>query len=131
MRRLHLIVGLLAIAAFLLTGMIMRTHTPPLIGLSSEIRMMYRSRHLYILAAAIANLLLGLYLRLQPAGWRRILQYLGSILFLVAPVLLILAFAAEPPAGLTGNTGRSSFGQYALFGGAVAHFLGAAGTKPK
>src|SRR5712692_9754838 len=131
MRRLHLIAGLLAIAAFLITGMIMRTHTPPMLELSAEIRMMYRSRHLYILAAALANLLLGLYLRLEPTRWRRVLQLLGSILFLIAPVLLILAFAAEPPAGLTDNIWRGSFGQFALFGGGVAHFLAAAGAMRK
>lgn len=130
-RRAHLIAGLLAIAAFLMTGMIMRTHAPPMAGLSHEIRLMYRSRHLYILAAAIANLLLGLYLVRQPTVGRRILQHLGSMLFLIAPVLLVLAFAAEPPAGLTDHTWRSSLGQYALFGGGIAHLLAAAGATRK
>ena len=129
MRRLHLIIGLLVIAAFLITGQIMRRHTPPMEAMSDDIRLMYRSRHIYILASGLVNLLLGLYLSNRAAGWRRILQLLGSMLFLISPLLLILAFAAEPAHGLTGRTWRSSFGLYALFGGGVAHLLGA-GVSP-
>jgi len=126
MRRVYLITGILAIVAFLITGAIMRTHTPPMITLTDDIRLMYRSRHLYILAGGVANLLLGLYLSINVGGWRRRLQYLGSVLFLIAPILLTLAFFAEPSHGLTEDTWRSSFGLYALFGGGMAHFLGAA-----
>ncbi len=78
MRRLHLILGLAAVLAFLLTGQILSHHHPKMELLSAEVRMMYLSRHIYPLGAALVNIALGLYLSVRPAGWRRILQQLGS-----------------------------------------------------
>ena len=118
--------GTAARRVHLITRVFMLGHTPPMITLTDDIRLMYRSRHPYILAGGVANLLLGLYLSINVGGWRRRLQYLGSVLFLIAPILLTLAFFAEPSHGLTEDTWRSSFGLYALFGGGMAHFLGAA-----
>jgi len=36
-------------------------------------RMMFLSRHIYLLGSALVNLMLGLYLRTESVGWRRIL----------------------------------------------------------
>jgi len=47
MRRIHLILGLLGVIAFLLTGQFMRHHSPPMQLLTPELRMMYVSRHIY------------------------------------------------------------------------------------
>jgi len=60
-------------------------------------RMLYRSRHIYILLAGVLNLGLGAYFR--PAGelWRRVLQLLGSLMIVVATILFVLAFMYEPP----------------------------------
>jgi hypothetical protein len=42
------------------------------------------------------NILLGTYLIRQPAGWRRILQCVGSVLMIIATCLLVAAFVREP-----------------------------------
>jgi hypothetical protein len=110
MRRIHLIVGLLGIIAFLLTGQVMGHHRPRMEQVSAEVRMMYVSRHIYLLGAALVNMALGLYLRLQPAGWRRVLQQIGSLLILFSPVILVMAFLSEPAYGLAGRGWRSYFG---------------------
>lgn len=128
MRRLHLIIGLIALDVFVLTGLFMRTHMPPMITLSSDVRLMYRSRHIYLLAAALLNVLLGVYLTVCPPGWRRSLQQLGSVLFMIAPVLVLFAFVSEPDHGFLGISWRSYYGVIALFAGSIAHLL-SAGTQ--
>ena len=41
MRRVHLIVGLLGVVAFLITGQLMSHHSPPVRALTLDVHMMY------------------------------------------------------------------------------------------
>ena len=70
MRKLHFILGWLTVIAFLITGQVMRHHAPPLVTMSDTVRLMYRSRHIYVLAAGLLHLMLGIYWR-PLDGWRR------------------------------------------------------------
>ena len=90
--------------------------------------MMYVSRHIYLLAAALVNTVLGLYLELDPSNWRRGLQLVGSMLMLVSVFSLTLAFVVEPPLGMAGRGWRSSVGLIALFAGVMAHLVAKAGA---
>jgi hypothetical protein len=130
MRKLHLTTGLLGILVFAMTGQAMRLHKPPTRSLEDGQRMMFLSRHIYILGSALVNLTLGLYLKLQDRGWRRNLQVAGSLLILLWLVLLTLAFVDEPGAGIAGRSSQSSFGWFAVLLGALAHFFAKAGTAP-
>ena len=130
MRRAHLIVGLLGVLAFLITGQVMRHHNPKMQFLSPEVHMMYVSRHIYLLGAALVNMVLGLYFPLRPPGWRRALEQLGSFLILLSPLLLLLSFASEPELGLAGRGWRSHLGLYLLFGGVMTQFLSSIATAP-
>jgi hypothetical protein len=123
MRRIHLIFGVLGVVAFLLTGQLMKHHAPPTRLLPPDVHMMYVSRHIYLLGAALVNLVLGLYLREQPSGWRRILQWAGSLLILLSAVSLLMAFIAEPSFGIAGRSFRSYFGLIGLFAGVMTHFV--------
>jgi hypothetical protein len=96
MRRLHLVVGLVGLAAFLASGQYMDRGYDPLRGLDDTTRMLFRSTHIYLLFAALLNLALGLYLEAEPPGWRRWLQRVGSALVAVAPLLLATGFLTEP-----------------------------------
>lgn len=116
MRRAHLTIGLVGVAVFLLTGQFMAQHTPPVRALSPDVRMMYISRHIYLLGSAIVNLVLGLYLAQFALGWKRGLQQVGSMLFLVAPVLLTIASFLEPERGLAGRSWWSTLPLFALLG---------------
>jgi hypothetical protein len=77
-RKLHLTVGIIAVIAFLITGQFMRHHTPPMPTLTDGTRLMFRSRHIYILSAGLVNLVLGVYLQRQAKGWRRAVQGAGA-----------------------------------------------------
>ena len=97
-------------------------------ALSDAVRMVFRSRHIYILASGLVNLMLGLYL--QPLKGRSgTVQRTGSGLLLVSPVLLISGFALETAAGAHPGGMWSQFGLYALFGGSMLHFASSLGRR--
>jgi hypothetical protein len=129
-RRIHLIVGLIGVVAFLLTGQAMKHHVPNIHTLSAEVQLMYVSRHIYLLGAALVNLVLGLYLKEHPAGWRYHLQQIGSLLILLSVLSLLMAFSSEPPLGFAGRGWRSYTGMIALFAGVMAHLAASVGSQP-
>jgi hypothetical protein len=59
-------------------------------------RMLYRTRHIYILLSGLLHLGIGSYFRCRSERVRRILQLLGSLLITVAPILFIIGFFREP-----------------------------------
>ena len=128
LRRVHLVVGIAGLVAFVLSGQLLGRHHPAMDALPGELRMMYVSRHIYLLAGALVNAVLGLYLQLQPSGWRRVPQVIGSIFILASVLPLSLAFLAEPPLGLAGRGWRSYFGLIALFVGVMMHLVASIGA---
>ena len=100
MKLLHIVVGAFVLFAFLLTGQYMNYLNVRSGALGDATRMMFRSRHIYILLASLVNLAIGTYFVRRTGGWRRMLQTFGSILVLAAPLLLLAAFFTEP--GLPG-----------------------------
>lgn len=123
MRRLHLAVGVLTVVTFLITGQFMGHHTPPMAALSDSVRLMFRSRHIYILAAGLVNLLMGLYLQRQTRGWRKVVQAIGSAFLIASPALLIVAFTVKPGLGFREHMRWSQDGLFLLFGGSMAHLV--------
>ena len=121
MRNLHLAVGVLAVIAFLITGQFMRHHAPPMVAMSDSARLMFRSRHIYILGSALVNLVLGVYFQRHTGGWRRVVQAIGSAFLIASPVLLLWAFTAEPGRGFREEMPWSHAGLYSLFAGSIAH----------
>ena len=95
MKLVHLIVGALVLLAFLLTGQYMDYLDVRSGRLGDATRMMYRSRHIYILLAGLVNLGVGAYFIRRAGGWRKALQTIGSTLILLAPALMLAAFFTE------------------------------------
>jgi hypothetical protein len=120
MRRLHFILGWLTVITFLITGQLMRHHSPPLVAMSDSVRLMYRSRHIYILAAGLVHLMLGINWQ-ALGGRRRMAQSAGSVLLAAAVPFLIAAFFVEPLHQLADATLWSHLGLYLLFAGAMLH----------
>jgi hypothetical protein len=116
LRTAHLVVGAITVAAFLVTGMIMYAHEPPLSTMDWDDRLLFRSRHIYILCAGLVNLSLGHRYALPDSPVRRGAAVAGSLLALVSAALLFFAFFAEPMARREPGP-LSAFGLYALFGG--------------
>ncbi len=124
LRRLHLLVGLLGIIAFLATGQYMDRVHDHLRGYDDTARMLYRSTHVYILLASVANAMTGIYLRPADARWRCGLQLLGSLALLAGPPLFLAGFCTEPYlSGLARPWSRPAI--YLALGGVVLHLIAA------
>ncbi len=78
----HLIFGFLIFIVFVTTGKYMRVDFPDKDAIPPELRLLMRSRHIYILFSSLIHLALGVYLTIRPQTWQRVLQYTGSF-FLV------------------------------------------------
>jgi NhaP-type Na+/H+ or K+/H+ antiporter len=100
LRTIHLLIGLLGIAIFLLTGQYMRHFIHGAMEQSDRLRFSTRANHVYILMSALLNLSLGSYFRLSVIRWRAWLQIIASSLIIIALGVLIGAFFYEPKDGL-------------------------------
>src|SRR6185369_7547627 len=96
MKRFHLIFGLVLLVVFLLTGQYMDRFHDHLRNMPDGPRMLYRTRHIFILFSGLLHLGLGAYFRYRSDAGRRLLQALGSVLVTIASVLFIIAFFYEP-----------------------------------
>lgn len=120
LRMAHLVVGAVAVVAFLITGQIMGGHEPPVAAMEWAERLLFRSRHIYLLSAGLVNLAIGVHYLLPEPAARRGAAIIGSLLVLASAVLLFFAFFAEPMAGRTPGM-VSSLGLFALFGGVLLY----------
>lgn len=121
MRRLHLVVGLLTVIAFLASGAYMM-FVAHLDSLAPGPHLMYISRHIYILGPALVHLVLSVYVR--PVSRPRVprLQWAGTTFLVVSSILLVLAFVVEPMAG-RGRTVVSALGIFTLWAGSILHVI--------
>jgi hypothetical protein len=126
MRRFHQIFGWTMFLVFLLTGQYMSIYHNHLAGTPDGVRMLYRSRHIYISLAALLNVGLGIYFRYAAQRWRRGLQMAGSVVIVVTTLSLIPAFFYEPGLG-PGRTFFSFFGIIGVALGLLLHFIGGPG----
>jgi len=96
MKRFHLIFGLVVLVVFLLTGQYMDRYHEHLRYTPDGPRMLYRTRHIFILMSGLLHLGIGSYFLPRAPGWRRALQILGSALITIAPILFTIGFFYEP-----------------------------------
>ena len=119
----HRWLGLATIGLFLVTGILLRRHHVHLLPVDSGLRMLFRSRHVYLLFSGLVNLSLGLRFVLPAPGRGSSLALVGSSLTLVSPALLAIAFFLEPMG--SGQFGPVSFlGVIAAFVGVLSYTLG-------
>ena len=96
MRRLHVTFGVLVVIAFLLTGQYMDKFYNHLAGMADGPRLLYRTRHIFILLSGLLHLGIGTYFVYRRERWRWILQLLGSLMITASSILFIVAFFQEP-----------------------------------
>jgi hypothetical protein len=122
MKRIHFVFGLVLVLVFLLTGQYMEyVHNRTL---PDGVRVLYRSRHIYLLLNALINITLGLYVQYAPSGWRRSLEIIGSVLIILAPAFLLAGFFYEPPRGAN-QTIIAPYGIFATAIGILLHLVSA------
>ena len=123
MKWFHLALGIALFTAFTITGKYMRVDFPDKDAIPQELRLLMRSRHIYILFSALIHIVLGIYFQMRPALAQRILQCLGSILLIVSSVLLIWAWRTETYE-LQHFSDLSREGIYLSLAGVVLHLMG-------
>jgi hypothetical protein len=122
MKKIHLIFGACVVLAFLLTGQYMDKYHNHLAGMPDGPRLLYRTRHIFILLAGLLNLGIGAYFTYRSETWRRTMQLLGSLLIVAASFLFLIAFFYEP--NLTGlHTPLSHWGTYTIATGVLLHVI--------
>jgi hypothetical protein len=129
MRRLHFYLGIATLVVFVLTGQYMARYHEHLEGMGDLPRMLFRSRHIYILFAGLINLSIGTYLRARLSDWRGKLQVFASALIILATFGLVVAFVYEPLPGDLQNTPFSRLSVIVIAIGTVTHAI--AGTTNK
>jgi len=128
MRRFHLIFGLTVLVVFLLTGQYMDRVHYHLMYMSDGPRMLYRTRHIFILMSGLLHVGIGTYFRYRLTGVRRALQISGSILITIAPVIFTIAFFYEPHLEEL-HTPLSLAGTITIAVGTLLHFFSGVGTR--
>lgn len=122
----HLIAGILLFIAFTVTGSYMRVDFPDKEMIPQDLRLLMRSRHIYVLFSSFVHIMLGVYLQLRPFVWQRALQYAGSTLLSLAGCLLVGAWYFE-----TYRSGHfsdiSRWGIYLSLAGVGLHLIGGLG----
>lgn len=123
--RVHLMLGVIGLTAFLASGLYMDRSLHHLAGMADAPRALYRSGHIYMLFSALLHLSLGTYVTPRAPGMGRILQYLGSLLLVAALVLFISGFIGETPLGAIDRP-MTRTGIELSFAGTLFHALSAA-----
>jgi glucan phosphoethanolaminetransferase (alkaline phosphatase superfamily) len=130
MSYLHLIFGIVIFIIFLITGQYMRADFPNKEVIPQEFRLLMRSRHIYILLAALLHVALGIYIQIRQEVWRKSLQIFGSVLLFAGTAALVWAFVYETYAAKTFSEASRS-GLYLTLAGTIFHFLGGFRVKSK
>jgi NhaP-type Na+/H+ or K+/H+ antiporter len=123
MKWFHLAVGTAVFIAFAVTGKYMRVDFPDKDVIPQDLRLLMRSRHIYILFNSLIHLVLGAYLVLRPIVLQKALQITGSILLTVASVLLVRAWYVETY-DLQHFTDASRWGIYTTLTAVGLHLIG-------
>jgi len=117
---LHRWLGITTVAVFIVTGLVMLPQNLGALPLDSGLRLLFRSRHLYLLFSGLVNLGVGLRFVLPAGGRARVAASIGSALTLLSPPLLLAAFALEALGSGTPGL-ASALGCYAAFGGVLLY----------
>jgi hypothetical protein len=89
---------------------------------NESIRFLYRANHIYVLFSALLNLVISLNFVLDSSGWKRTFQRIGSLLLLLSPFILIVAFFTEPVLG-TADRPLTLIGIFLIFLGSISHIV--------
>ena len=119
---MHLIFGVFVVVVFLLTGQYMDKLYNHMVGVPDAQRLLFRTRHIFILLAGLLNLGIGAYFTYRVETWRRTIQLVGSLFIFAASCLFVIAFFYEPNLGDL-HTPLSHWGTYTIAAGALLHVI--------
>lgn len=124
LRIAHLVVGIVGLILFLLSGQYMDLVHDHLRGMPDGPRLLFRSTHIFLLWSSLLNLLLGCYLTSTAPAFLRYVRVIGSYALLVGPPLLAASFLVESQTEtLVRPIARVAI--YLALAGAIAHAIAA------
>ena len=130
MKWFHLAIGIVLFAAFCVTGRMMRVDFPDKDLISPDLRLLMRSRHIYILFNSLIWLILGVYFRSNGRTLQRALQYTGSIFLFIAAGFLLSGWYLETYQ-LAHFSDISREGIYLSLAGVGFHLIGGIGSDSR
>jgi hypothetical protein len=116
----NLIVGAIGLIIFVLTGQYMHWHFNHLEGMADGPRLMYRTAHIYILWAALLNLVLGLYVQPAENKIRGRMQQVGSLAIMICALFVTISFFTDSQ-NVTFWRGWARIGIYFALAGSILH----------
>ncbi|HMT06642.1 MAG TPA: hypothetical protein PKA82_01460 [Pyrinomonadaceae bacterium] len=119
----HLIFGILLFVVFAITGQYMRADFPDKDVMDPMLRVLTRSRHIYILFSAFLHILLGVYFRFSTRKWQHTFQFAGSALLFASSYILVRAWYTETYTYQTFSE-LSRWGIYLSLAGTALHLIG-------
>ena len=122
MKRVHLIFGILLFIAFAVTGKFMRVDFPDKDLIPQDLRLLMRSRHIYILFSSLIHLMLGVYVQIDKDKVVKPFQYAGSAILFVSSAVLLWAWWVETYQ-LQQFSNLSRQGIYAALAGVGLHLI--------
>jgi hypothetical protein len=129
LKPVHLIVGVVGIIAFVLTGQYMGIFLQGLAGMPDGPRLLYRSSHLYLMWSSLLNLVIGYYFVAAASQGARIAQGIASALLLAGPPLILIGFFVESPANDFDRV-FCGWANYFALGGTLLHVVSSRTLKP-
>ena len=120
LRIAHIVLGMVGLIAFVLTGQYMDQMLAHLRHMPDGPRLLYRSAHIYFLWSSLLNLVLGCHVRFSGRPALRWLQGGASLAVLAGPPLLLYSFFME---SVFTNLARphARLAIYLAFGGVLLH----------
>jgi hypothetical protein len=129
MKWFHLIFGIALFFVFTTTGSYMRADFPDKDAIPQDLRLLMRSRHIYILFAALMHLCLGVYVQLRPILLQKIIQITASSVLTLASIMLVYAWYIETY-DLQHFSNTSRYGIYLSLTAVVLHVIGGFRVEP-
>jgi len=99
-----------------------------MVGVPDGMRLLYRTRHIFILLSGLTHLGIAAYFKYRVRQLNKLLQLLGSGLTTVASILFMVAFFYEPSLGNL-RTPLSHWGTYCIAVGVLLHAFSGIGDK--
>jgi hypothetical protein len=108
----------------------MDKHFNHMVGVPEAPRLLYRTRHIFILFSGLLNLVIGVYFTYRKENWRRTIQLVGSLFIFAASFLFVIGFFYEPNLSNL-RTPLSHDGAYLIAAGAVLHVISGVKSRMK
>ena len=96
LKQLHLIIGVTFVVVFWFSGAYLKFVVWDVMASDDLLRVILRTSHVYILMAALINIAISTHLLAAATKSAQVIQALGSLLLIIAPLLLTYVFFVEP-----------------------------------